>query len=558
MTDTQQLLAQYVATGSDTAFRELVARYVDLVYSTAFRLVNGDAQRAEDVTQTVFADLARQARKLSSGVMLGGWLHRHTCFVASNTMRSERRRLAREREALEMNAQEDHSAANLALIAPVLDEAVNQLGAEDRTAIMLRFFEQNDFRSVGKAMGSNEEAARKRVDRALDKLQSLLKARGVVLSATALATTLAAGTVTAAPAGLALTVATVALTTAAAGTGTTVTILQIMSMTKLKVGIITAVVAAGMAIPWMMQYRAQTRLAEAREDLRQRVEQNSDLIAENERLNKLARERTVAQAAVASPSLELLRLRGEVARLRQDLLNERARTNGPSALSGIKADPAMWKMIRDQQKVGMASIYRDFFKKLSMSSEDAEKFNDLLADNVMENIDHITAVLRDGMSPAEMEPVFAGQEAALLEKVQALLGPQGLADYQEYTRRLASNITAEQFKGMLTGDTVEQEAKARQLYEVMLQQTQETLAKAGLPADYQTLPILNFRNIAAEAEAEKNLNLLDSVYANVIAHSGTFLSPEEIGKLGQFRTNAVSAQRMALTMNRRMMAPTPK
>ena len=77
MTDTQQLLAQYAATGSETAFRELVACYMDLVYSAAVRLTNGDTHLAEDVTQTVFADLARLARKLSREVMLGGWLHRH-------------------------------------------------------------------------------------------------------------------------------------------------------------------------------------------------------------------------------------------------------------------------------------------------------------------------------------------------------------------------------------------------------------------------------------------------------------------------------------------------
>ena len=89
-----------------------------------------------------------------------------------------------------MSALEDHSAANFASIAPILDDAVNRLGAEDRAAILLRFFEQHDFRSVGEALGSNEEAARKRVDRALEKLQSLLKVRGVTLSGTALATTL--------------------------------------------------------------------------------------------------------------------------------------------------------------------------------------------------------------------------------------------------------------------------------------------------------------------------------------------------------------------------------
>src|SRR5688572_7699110 len=104
MADSQQLLADYVATGSEAAFRELVSRYIDLVYSAAVRLVDGDTHLAEDVTQTVFADLARISRTLSRETMLGGWLHRHTCFVASKTMRGERRRQKREQQAVEMNS----------------------------------------------------------------------------------------------------------------------------------------------------------------------------------------------------------------------------------------------------------------------------------------------------------------------------------------------------------------------------------------------------------------------------------------------------------------------
>ena len=92
MTDSQQLLATYVKTGSEAAFRELLACYIDLVYSTALRLVQGDTHQAEDVAQTVFTDLAREAHTLSADTMLGGWLHRDTCFVASKLMRAERRR----------------------------------------------------------------------------------------------------------------------------------------------------------------------------------------------------------------------------------------------------------------------------------------------------------------------------------------------------------------------------------------------------------------------------------------------------------------------------------
>lgn len=559
MTETKQLLAEYAETGSEPAFRELTSRYVDLVHSAALRLVNGDLHLAQDVAQTVFADLARLARSLSSDVMLGGWLHRHTCFVASKTMRAERRRAARERQAVEMNAIEDHSAANLALVAPILDEAINQLNAEDRTAILLRFFEQQDFQSVGVALGSNEEAARKRVDRALGKLESHLRHRGVALPAVALGSTLAASAVSAAPVGLAVSISTIAIAGTAGSGITTITILKIMSMTKLKVGIITAVVAAGVSIPWVMQHDTQTKLNAANEALRQQTEQREQLSAENARLAKLSSQVASTPAvSTNSPSLELLRLRGEVARLRQEVMSERQRTNGPSALSGIKADPAMWKMIRDQQKVGMASIYSDFAKKLNLPTEDREKFTDLLADNVMENIDHIAAVLEKGMSPAEMETVFAGQEAALLEKVQAMFGQDGLAQYQEYTRQLLSGITAEQFKGKLTGEKEEQEAKSRQLYGVMQEQTQQILASAGLPADFQVVPMLNFRNIASETEAEKNLKLIDDVYGRTIAKVGSFLSPEEIEKFGEFRKSVISGNRMTLTMNRKMMAPESK
>lgn len=558
MTETKQLLAQYAETGSEPAFRELTSRYVDLVHSAALRLVNGDLHLAQDVTQTVFADLARLARSLSSDVMLGGWLHRHTCFVASKTMRAERRRVARERQAVEMNAIEDHSAANLALVAPVLDEAINQLSAEDRTAILLRFFEQQDFQSVGAALGSNEEAARKRVDRALGKLESHLKHRGVALSAVALGSTLAASAVSAAPVGLAVSISTIAIAGTAGSGATTITILKIMSMTKLKIAVITAVVAAGVSIPWVMQHNTQTKLTAANEALRQQTEQSEHLSAENARLARLSSQSNTTPAVASNPSLELLRLRGEVARLRQEVASERQRTNGPSMLSGIKADPAMWKLIRDQQKTGMASIYKDFAKKLDLPKEQAEKLLDLLADNVMENIDHITAVLEKGMSPAEMETIFAGQEAALLEKVQTMIGQDGLAQYQEYTRQLLGGITAEQFKGNLTGEKEEQETKSRQLYDMMLKETQQTLANAGLPADYQVVPTLNFRNIASEAEADKNLKLIDGVYERTIAKAGSFLSSGEIEKLGEFRAKVTSGNRMILDMNRKMMSPGSK
>jgi RNA polymerase sigma factor (sigma-70 family) len=272
MTDSQRLLADYVTNGSEPAFRELVTRYVDLVYSAAVRLVGGDTHLAQDVAQTVFVDLARKARTLPRDVMLGGWLHRDTCFVASKAMRGERRRQFRERQAVAMNEIPDHSEANLARVAPILDEAINQLGEEDRTAIVMRFFEQRDLRSVGEALGSSENAAQKRVSRALEELRMLLKHRGIAFSAVALGTALAGETVTAVPAGLAVTISNTALAGAVAGTGTTLTLLKFMTMTNFKLGI-GALVAAGAITTFVIQRQAQEKLRGENESLRQQITQ---------------------------------------------------------------------------------------------------------------------------------------------------------------------------------------------------------------------------------------------------------------------------------------------
>ena len=251
MTDSQKLVADYVERGSEAAFRELVTRYVDLVYSTAFRLVDRDSHLAQDVSQTVFVDLARMARTLSNDVMLGGWLHRHTCFVAAKTMRGERRRQSRERQAVEMNALEEHSKADFSEVVPLLDEAINELGEEDRKAVLLRFFEQYDFRKIGVAIGSNEDAARMRVNRAVEKLQSLLERRGVTSTAAALSMVLSVNAVQAAPIGLSIVIAntTLAATTAAGTASATSSWSLLAAMSTSKTFLIATLVMGVAFIP---------------------------------------------------------------------------------------------------------------------------------------------------------------------------------------------------------------------------------------------------------------------------------------------------------------------
>src|SRR5580765_581825 len=308
MTDCRQLLANYTENGSETAFRELVGRYIDLVYSTARRLLNGDAHLAEDVTQTVFADLARKAPTLSKDILLGGWLHRHTCYMAANVLRRERRRQTREQETVRMNLPESDPNDAAAQLAPVLDEAINELSASDRVAILLRFFEQHDLRAVGHALGSSEDAAQKRVGRALEKLRVILVRRGVVLPSAALATALATQAVTAAPAGLAASVSTAAV----AGTATAFTLINIMTMTKLK-GAVLGALLVGAGSTLVLQHQSKLKLRDENLSLLQKYEEFTGLQAENARLSNLLVNARQAESLSKDQLSELLRLRGEVA-----------------------------------------------------------------------------------------------------------------------------------------------------------------------------------------------------------------------------------------------------
>ncbi len=312
-----QLLREYVGTGSETAFSELVSRHADLVYSAALRQVI-EPDFARDVAQSVFADLARKARSLSGDVVLAGWLYRSTRFAALTFLRDERRRRNRERLAMQLLDPSGESSTDWDRICPVLDEAMANLGDVDRDALVLRFFKNEDLRSVGAALGTSEDAAQKRVARALEKLRAFLLRRRVTLSSAALATALTGSAVQAAPAALAGTISTAVIAGAsAAAASSPFGLLNVMSLTKLKAGLLGAVVLAGAGTPIMVQQKSIARLRVENRELHEQSQQLQQPRSENQRLDGLradGEELNRLRREVA----ELHRLRAEVAQLRRD------------------------------------------------------------------------------------------------------------------------------------------------------------------------------------------------------------------------------------------------
>ena len=266
-----ELLQQYVAdragpAGQD-AFAELVRRHVDHVYAAALRQTARDSDAAEEVTQRVFILLANKAATLTSGdpqVLIGGWLFNAVRYIALDVLRKEARRARHEKKAAEMAQQSRGSSRHAAGgagaagagaaqphdpdwhdVEAELDDAMSHLAEPTRGVLVLRFFEGKTSREVGEHLGISEEAARKRVSRAVDELRELFTRRGIVMSASGLAEGLLAIAITKAPAGLAASAAsaaTSAAVTTSTSTAATVTGGLLMASAKAKTAALVAAV----------------------------------------------------------------------------------------------------------------------------------------------------------------------------------------------------------------------------------------------------------------------------------------------------------------------------
>ena len=275
-------------------------------------------------------------------------------------------------------------------LSPLLDDAMHELNESDREAVLLRHFQNFSYAEIGGRTGLTENAARMRVERALEKLRGILGKKGIATTA-ALAAVISANAVQAAPIGLAATISAAALAGTAVTTSTIIAATKTIAMTTLQKTVITAafVAATGAGIFEAKQAtdarKEVIRLQAQRTPLADQIQQAAAQLAKatnviaglNEELAKNERNKR-----------ELMKLRGEVGVLKMQASDaEKLRAENFKLSENLKLHQKFNTQSLPKPQIE-AAAFADQMNSLAIQIEQAS--NELSSIRVALNIDDTT------------------------------------------------------------------------------------------------------------------------------------------------------------------------
>ena len=419
ITDDAALLRRYVSERSQEAFTEFVHRHLPFVFSAAARRLNGDVHRASEVSQIVFAAVARDARRLSRHPALVGWLYTATRHAVIDLVRMEKRRLVRDQRAHYMQAisTSTEHPTDWQKLRPIIDEVLDNLPTRDREVVLLRFFQAQAYPEIGHRLGISDEAARKRVERALDGLRNLLTYRGISSTSAALAIILGSETIVAAPAGLATSIVSSAFVGSAS-----VASIAFMTVTKIQVGIMAALLLGGaVGLIWQHQTIAELRTA--------RAEAQS-------KADEAAAENIDRVKAGASAEGNATRLHADIASLREqsEVRDSSAATSATSGRLSLGV-PTVTAVPRDpRQLTQLHQRYDPFLNRWGFTPAQRDRWIELMLEKENIRLDLQDAMRDLGVrgGSKEIEALRSRFTDPPWKQMKDMLGEEGFAAFNDY------------------------------------------------------------------------------------------------------------------------------
>lgn len=491
------LLKEYAEKNSQDAFSTVVQRHVNLVYSAALRQVRSP-HLAEEITQSVFTDLARSVDKLQPETVLSAWLYQVARRTAIDVIRREARRHVREQIAAQLM---NSPSSEWNSIESLLDEAMDSLDISDRAAILLRYFENKSLREVGQALGTTDDAAQKRVSRAIERLRDFFSKHGVAIGMSALAAAISTNAVQAAPVGLAMTISTAAVSAMSATAAITAT--KTIAMTIAQKTIISAalITLAGAGVYEAHQSaQRQSEIESLRWTEKVLTTQLAKLTSANNQLSNQLAHTHLSNSVPKAQLNELSRLRG-LARLNAQQIAElkAALEQGqklPDSLSKIlnRSYAAFENQEKQWQKNNVGDRLRQLTDKLSLTPQQQQQIRDILATH--------------SEAKAELE-IASYTGTASLEEISARRTKLN----EDESTAFAGVLSAEQMTALKELEAAEQDQGYHGWARSMAAQNKSTLNLTPEQQEqmasvlYSLKPGLGGKNIPGYSNAEEQLDM---------------------------------------------------
>ncbi len=164
-------LARRCRIGDPPAWRELVRRFTPLVYRLSVRMLRNSSE-AEDASQEVFLRMHRSFHTFDSTRPMSPWVARTAYHVCLRRLESAARKPV-EPDAVE-EARSPEQAAASQEAASLLARALQDLPAQDRALLDLRYREGLSDAEVSEATGMPVNTVKTRIFRARARLRGWL------------------------------------------------------------------------------------------------------------------------------------------------------------------------------------------------------------------------------------------------------------------------------------------------------------------------------------------------------------------------------------------------
>src|SRR5262249_9549852 len=169
----EQVLVVRCQTGDEDAFTALVERYGRRLRYYLRKMLGGSADAAEDMLPDVWLDVVRGAGRLAAAGAFRPWVYR---VAPDRAARRLRRRCPDVQPLLDLDPADDSAGGDFsAADAERIHAALNELAAEHREVLVLRFLEEMSYEEIARVVGGPLGTVRSRLHYAKRALRRILE-----------------------------------------------------------------------------------------------------------------------------------------------------------------------------------------------------------------------------------------------------------------------------------------------------------------------------------------------------------------------------------------------